>query len=335
VPTFCRHNRFIENCPICKAKEPAGGGGGGGRSGATRRTSGAAATRKPRSPRSSGDLRVRRVARAADDGYAHELVPGVRATADARRLAAELAFATARLALLESDPPGLFAEVAAAADPEEAAWLAFLIAYLSPLEAEDPFAGVRAARVPWATGEVPDLEGVELGPRTSHAPAQGARTLTAYRAWAARSGSQLAALSGDPSWAPQRRFDRAFERLALPGFGRAGRYELLVILGRTGVIAAEPGSLQLGHAGDATVLAAKRVFGIGDTINLQRRAADLAHETGVAMAALDLALVNWARPEDDRVTGGAPGAQADAAVAERVLRVLGAVEEEPEGEQDG
>ena len=120
-------------------------------------------------------------------------------------------------------------------------------------------------------------------------PSRGTRTIEAYRAWAARTGSQVAALEGEPSWSPQRRFDRAFERLALPGLGRTGRYEFLSVLGATGVVDMEASSLQLGQAGDPTVLAAKRVFGIGDTINLQRRAAELAGATGVPIAALDLA----------------------------------------------
>jgi hypothetical protein len=237
-------------------------------------------------------------------------------------LAEELAFAVARLGALRADPPGLYAEVAAAADPEEAIWLAFLISYLAPLEGEDPFAGARAAHVPWATGELPDLEAAALGERSSHDPARGTATVEAYRAWAARAGSQFAALEGEASWTPQRRFDRAFERLALRGFGRAGRYDFLVVLGATGVVDLDASSLHLGQSSDATVLAAKRVFGIGDAINLQRRAAELAQESDVPIAALDLALVNWARPEGERVTGGAPAAAPDPVVADRLRAVL-------------
>ena len=60
------------------------------------------------------------MSQAADDGYRHELVPGVKATADAERLAAELAFATARLAELAADPPSLYAQIGAEPDAEEA-----------------------------------------------------------------------------------------------------------------------------------------------------------------------------------------------------------------------
>ena len=54
------------------------------------------------------------VARAADDGYEHELLPGLRSSVDAGRLADEIAFSAARLDELSADPPGLYAEVARA-----------------------------------------------------------------------------------------------------------------------------------------------------------------------------------------------------------------------------
>ena len=52
-------------------------------------------------PRRGGSaVVVKRVARAVEDGYESELVPGLKASGDARRLAAEIAFSTARLAEL-------------------------------------------------------------------------------------------------------------------------------------------------------------------------------------------------------------------------------------------
>jgi hypothetical protein len=303
VPTFCRHNRLEATCPICSRKANREQVAAPRR--ATPRPARSSSGRRPATPR-AGDLRVRRMARAADDGYEHELLPGLRSSVDAGRLADELAFAAARLEELEHDPPGLYADVALAGDPEEAAWLAFLIAYLSPLEGDDPWAGIEAARTSWATGELPNLEDVALGPRTAHDPRRGAATLTAYRAFAQRAGSQAAAFTGDPSWTEQRRFDRAFERLALPGFGRAARYELLVLLAHLRVFPLRAWSLQLAADPlDPTVIAAKRALGIGDPILLQRRATDLAGATGVPIEALDLALTNWTRPEDDRITAGA------------------------------
>jgi hypothetical protein len=299
---FCRHNRLEATCPICSRK-------------AKREQVEAPRRATPRPARSSsgrrapaaraGDLRVRRMARAADDGYEHELLPGLRSSVDAAHLADELAFSANRLDELANDPPGLYADVALASDAEEAAWLAFLIVYLSPLEADDPWAGIAAARTTWASGELPALDEVPLGPRTAHGSARGAATVVAYRAFAQRAGSQAAAFNGDTGWTEQRRFDRAFERLALPGFGRAARYELLILLGRLGAFPLRPWSLQLGaDAVDPTVVAAKRALGIGDPLLLQRRAAELATATGVPIEALDLALTNWTRI-DGRITAGA------------------------------
>ncbi len=309
-PSFCRHNRFVENCPICRAPEPAP---------AARRSSGSSPARTSRSPapaarasRGSGAVRVRKLAQAADDGYRNELVAGIKASADAERLAAELGFAAARLGELAADPPGLYAQVASEPDREEALWLAFLTAYLTPTAGEDPFANIRAAHVPWSSGEPPDLD-VALGTRTSHARGAGLRTVLAYRAWAQRSGGQRAAFAGESSWTPERRFDRLFERLAVGGFVRPGRYDLLVALGRLGVADVRAPSLQLSD--DATTVAAKRVFGIGDKMLLERRARELADEAELPIEALDLALFNWAAPERGRATMGSraevsPGDQA-------------------------
>jgi hypothetical protein len=264
-------------------------------------------------------MRVRKLTQAADDGYRSELVPGLRASADAERLAAELAFATARLAELAADPPDLYAQIAAEPDVEEALWLAFLTAYLSPTGDDRPFAAIRAAHVPWAGGELPDLD-VALGMRTSHEVGAGERTVLAYRAWATRAGSQRVAFAGDGTWTPERRFDRLFERLALPGLGRPGRYELLVSLGRLGVVDARPATLQL--TDDATTVAAKRVFGIGDKMLLERRARELADAAELPIEALDLALFNWAAPPRGRATMGSSAAATEDETA-AIAGVLG------------
>ena len=297
-PTFCRHNRFIQNCPICRAPEPAPAA----RKRPARSSAPSATRRAGRPARSGATVRVRQLYQAADDGFRSELVPGVRASADAERLAGELAFATARLAQLAADPPGVYADIALLDDVEEALWLAFLTACLCPLEDEaDAFAAIRAAHVPWASGELPRLD-VERGPRPAD-PAAGERTIVAYRAWAGRSVSQAAAFAGEVAWTAERRFDRVFERLALPGFGRGPRYELLVSLGRLAILELRPTSLQL--TDDATTLAAKRVFGIGDKILLERRARALADALELPIEALDLALFNWGAPGGRRATYGA------------------------------
>jgi hypothetical protein len=331
VPTFCRHNRLVANCPICSRKAKAGAVTPPRP--ARRPESRAVSTPSKRRPssRAAGDLRVRRLARAADDGYENDLLPGLRATVEAAHLADELAFSAARLDQLRTAPRGLYADVVTLDDPEEQAWLAFQIAYISPREGDDPFAEIDRARTTWASGEVPDLELVELGPRTAHDPSRGTRTLEAYRAWAERAGSQAAGLRGDEAWTPQRRFDRAFERLAMRGLGRGPRYELLVLLGALGVFDMQPWSLHLGDAMDPTTIAAKRIFGIGDAINLQRRASDLASTLGVPMEALDLALLNWSRGEGERITGGARDVQYE----DRAIALRHQLRAEPESDAGG
>jgi hypothetical protein len=196
-----------------------------------------------------------------------------------------------------------------------------LIAYLCPVEGDDPFVGIRAARTPWVAGEEPDLAGVALGPRTAHDPARGARTLEAYRAWAARAGSQAAAFGGEPAWPPERRFARAFERLALPGMHRDARFDLLVTLGRLGVYELRAGSLQFGGANETTV-AAKRALGIGDTLLLERRAAELAESAEIPLEALDLGLYNWGVGKRASI-GLEPNAEPDPEALESTRAALG------------
>lgn len=326
MPTFCRHNHLVQNCPICSKEQsvelrPIVS------SSAPRTTQPRPVTPRPGRARSGGSGRpggvtVRRVARGADDGYRSPFAIGLKSSTDATRLADELAFADTRLELLEHEPPGLYAEVADAAGAiEERSWLAFLIAYLCPLEGENEFAEIERVRTSWASGELPALDGVELGPRTAHDPSRGTKTLEAYRAWAARSGSQESAYSGDASWPPERRFARAFERLALPGLHRDARFDLLVTLGRLGVYEMRAGSLVLGGANDVTV-GAKRAFGIGDPLLLDRRASDLANACGIPLEALDLGLHNWQRGE--RVHLGVPAdTEPDPETLGRVSEALG------------
>ena len=127
-------------------------------------------------------------------------------------------------------------------------------------------------------------------------------------------GSQAGAFTGDHAWSPQRRFERVFERLALPGLARMGRYELLVTLGRLGLYELRADSLHLAgvrglSADDPTALAAKRVFGIGDPLLLERRAASLAEAVSAPIETLDLALANWLSPR--RATVGFPSETGD------------------------
>ena len=322
MPTFCRHNRLVQNCPICSREQSV----------ELRAvlSSSAPSSGRPRQPaakksgtnhgRSTG-VRVRRLARGADDGYHSRLVPGLKSSADAERLAEELAFAATRLRLLSENPPGLYAEVAGEGDLEERTWLAFLIAYLGPLDAEDPFAGISAARTSWASGQPPQLDAAEAGPRTALDPGQGARTIDAYRAWAGRAGSQAAAFTGEAGWTPERRFARAYERLGLPGLTREARFDVLVTLGRLGVYDLRADALQFGGANETTI-AAKRALGIGDSLLLERRAAELAEACGLPLEALDLGLHNWGT--DHRATEGlGPETEPDADSLESALTALG------------
>lgn len=314
MPSFCRHGRLAENCPICSKKPRTQPGTVSARDEARRaaprpprpeRPASSAPRRRPR----ASDVVVRRQARNVDDGYLNDLVPGLHASADARRLADELGFATARLDELRDEPVGLYARARelAETDVEEALWLCFQIAWASPLEdGREPFSALEDLVVGWADGELPAFSPESFGPRGGD-PRRSTEAVGAYRALVAKAGSQAALLSGEAALTPQRRFDRAFERLALPGFGRAPRYEFVLSVGALGLIASEPSSLQLATRDtmDPTVLAAKRVFKIGDATLLGRRAAELAGECGVPVGALDLALRNWAAREEERVEAGA------------------------------
>src|SRR5215217_3582208 len=274
---FCRHNRMTAKCPICskeleaelRAKAPP-------RPAGIRRAP-APRTRRAATPR-TGALVTRKLARAQDDGYRNALVPGLRATADAERLASALLIAAERL-----EPPGPYEAVATEPDREQASWLAFLLALVGPDEPERQEA-VAAAAPRFADGDVPDL------------PEAQARAVAAYRQWAERAGSQAAGYTGEADWSPPRRFARVFERLALPGMSRAARFELLATLGAAGLYELEPDQLQLGVEDDATAQAAKRILLSGDKMLLERRARDLASSCDVPLAALDRAFALWGDP---------------------------------------
>jgi hypothetical protein len=223
-------------------------------------------------PPRSGRLVTRKLARAADDGYRNPLVPGLRATADAERLAVALTRAAERIA-----PPGPYPVVAEEPDLDRATWLAFLLA-LAP-ELQDALLEAR----PGFDDDLAEL------------PPPRARTAEAYRAWVQRAGSQQAAFTGDAAWTPERRFARVFERLALPGFGRGARFELLVALGAAGRYELAADALHFVED-DATTLAAKRLLVSGDRMLLERRARDLADACELPLAALDRGLAVWGTP---------------------------------------
>jgi hypothetical protein len=291
---FCRHNRLTANCPICsrelnedlRARAPV------------RAKPVAPRSRASTAPPRSGRLVTRKLARAADDGYRNPLVPGLRATADAERLAVALTDAAARL-----EPPGPYPEIAAEPDLEQATWLAFLLVLAGP--------------------QAPELQRVLLEARPRFAedvsaelPAPRARTAEAYRAWVGRAGSQQAAFTGDAGWTPERRFGRVFERLALPGFGRGARFELLVTLGAAGRYELAADGLHLVED-DPTTLAAKRALVSGDRMLLERRARDLADACALPLAALDRSLAVWGTPGEHVDLTREPAPEAAAALGLR------------------
>jgi hypothetical protein len=278
---FCRHNRITANCPICsrefedelRSKAPTRPA----RERSTRSSSSSSRSRSSSTSR-SGVVTRRLAPRSADDGYRTPLAPGLHATADAERLAAALAGAAARLEF-----PGPHPEVGEIEDIEEATWLAFLLV-LAGADAPELQEAILAGRPSWASGETPEL------------PEGRRRTAEAYRAWAERAGSQEAAFTGEAAWTSERRFARVFERLALPGFGRGARFELLVVLGAADRYPLRAGALQLQSEDDATTLAAKRLLVSGDALLLERRARELAEASEVPLAALDRALADWNTP---------------------------------------
>lgn len=263
-------------------------------------------------------MTVRHEARTTDDGYRSPLAPGLRSSEDAQRLAQEIAFATTRLGALATSPPGLYAEIARLEDLEEASWLAVQVALLGPTEGDDPFAEIERVRVPW--GQAVDLESAQGGPRGALDAARLEETLGAYDRFAQRAGDQQSAFTGDPSWSPSQRFERLHERLALPGFHRRARYDMLVALGRLGRYELSAPSLLLTED-DAVMLAAKRVFGIGDRLTIERRSRELAARAGAPTEALDLALENWARAE--RITQGFPALTPSDSALEQAQEALG------------
>ncbi|MEA2167213.1 MAG: hypothetical protein QOF76_513 [Solirubrobacteraceae bacterium] len=246
---FCRHNRLEINCPICAPKKvPSAKARGTVKHVGRPKAPGAAKSGARRG------VVTRKLARAEDDGYRIDVAPGLKATADAERLADALAIAAARL-----EYPGPYPMVAEV-EPQDAREIAFLLAMAGPDDAERHAA-------------------ILAGDRT------GVEALQDHR------GTWYAA---DASLSPQRRFSRTFDSLRLPGFGRAARYDFLMTLAAAGVYELEPDALFVDvKANDATTLAAKRALNSGDAMLLERRAKTLAEAAGVPLAALDRGLVLW------------------------------------------
>ncbi len=129
MPTFCRHNRLLQNCTICareqnfEARPVVSSSAPKIDSGARALFGRAAVARRSRKISGSAPLRRRKrsrracssgLARGVEDGFRSPLVPGLKSSEDADRLAEELAFATWRLLLMELVAAG---EIVADATP--------------------------------------------------------------------------------------------------------------------------------------------------------------------------------------------------------------------------
>lgn len=246
-------------------------------------------------------LTVRRLVRAEDDGYDSDLLPGLRASADALRLARELVIATERLDAIPTF----------VGDAEEALWRAFQIAVVGR-----PDFPVTA----WFSGENPAA--TEPGPRGVPADKQ-AVIWERHRVWAGE--SQLSALTDGAVGSPEARFDRAYERLSSSSLPRHVRFEYLLTSRYAGALPdLEVWTPRLGDAvpTDPVAIAAKRVFGIGDPLLLQRRLRAACDVAGVPVAAADLALWNWSVTSDDeRVYGDAAPDEERVAAAAKAFGV--------------
>jgi len=311
---FCRHGRREDRCVICardREREKAAATPTRARRTATRTT---AASRRTGGERAGAKasrpgVRVTKLARHADDGWRHELLPGIRSAADARDLVTRTVQSRARLDRLATDPVGPYAVAAdqaatSGAGPDEAAWTLFQIAYYGPLTGSAPFAVIDDLLV-GLDEPLPDAERLRAagpGPRGAHAADRGDATLRAFREWAARGGGAIAALRAGGT-DPARRFDATYRALALPGLDRAARYEFVLTLGALGLVDVRPWSLLLDAGGDPVSVAAKRLLQTGDAVLLQRRLGELARELDLPVGAFDLGLRLW----DATGTGAAAG----------------------------
>ena len=169
------------------------------RAGRARWRRGARATAQSRRQQRSGARRGLVVCaciasrRAVEDGYGSPLLPGLRASADAARLADEIAFSAGRLLVLRAEAPWAARPLRAGALADRrrissgATWTCFLTAYLLPVGRPGAVrAGIRQALQIRARRAARPLRDPA---RSAHLTRSGARrrgTLDAYRQWVAQ-----------------------------------------------------------------------------------------------------------------------------------------------------
>ena len=242
MPMFCRHNRLTANCPICSRELQADLKSKAPVRSSRPRTSTRGGT-APRAPR-CGD-------QAAREGGRRRLSQPARArpARDRGRRAAGLRAGRRRRPARAAGPVSGGGRRARPRGGD--------------------VAGLPARAQPAPSEERGRPVGVGRGCRARTAEPRTAPGRTAPARRRRRSAAR-------PSWTPQRRFSRVFERLALPGFAprralrpadRARRRRPLRARGRR--TAPDGGE-------DATTEAAKRLLVSGDKLLLERRARDLA-----------------------------------------------------------
>ena len=188
VPLFCRHNRLTANCPICSREQAPSCAR---RRRRARRAPARASSRQaprlhgPHARRRHAPRRARRRRRLPQPARPRP-ARDRRRRAARRRARAGPTRGSSRPARTRSSPRS----------PTRAGDLARV-----PARARRP-GGARAAA---GARAAPPALGRTACPRP---PGRAPRTAQAYRAWAARAGSQEAAFTGDPGWTPERRFAR-------------------------------------------------------------------------------------------------------------------------------
>ena len=178
----------------------------------------------------------------------------------------------------------------------------------------------RRVRTPWGDAAGPRRR-ARSGRAAPTTPRAASATLDAYVRFAERAGSQQLAFTGDPVWS------RGAALRAHPRAARAARActaaRATTCSSRSGgsdaTSSRRPGLLVAED--DPVTLAAKRVFGIGDRMTLERRARELARgRAGAGRRARPGARELGAHRT--RITQGVPDA-ADAGAQERARAALG------------
>ena len=174
VPTFCRHNRLEANCPICSRRARAGDHAAAAGGGPSRRAVSTPSKRRP--PRAlAGDLAVRRMARAADDGYEND--PSPACGRRSRPQTSPTSSPSRPRGSKSCNRPARPLRRGRRGARRRGGGLARVpIAYLSPLESDEPFAEIERARTTGPRVSCPTSRARRWGPAPAHEPSRGTRS---------------------------------------------------------------------------------------------------------------------------------------------------------------